>query len=464
MMKTNILNLLHDLRAHALTKNCHISLYYHDEESTLMRFANSAISLNTNERLIRLNITATRRRNRASYEMIVDLEQVNEMKQAIDRVVEMVTFVQPLEYDPTIPEFAESFGDEEGYDPELGEMEAGEKLSFFNHVVDGLETDDLRLSGIFSSGTNTIAQINTASEHTQYFCTSDAQVSVVLAHLKKKWEVQSENSAQKKADLNPDSLRDELAFLVARFSLEVNRQLPLGSYDIIFGPAATAELVSFMNWVGFNGGLMKRGFSFMSEEQLGKPVFSPLFSLVDDPTRIETFPFRRDLYGLRRERFPLFLEGVFSAFTWAQDDADEFGRAPTGHSVPHKSLVMSAGDYDVSSLEELVKMGGEEGRILLYIPFLHYMNLVNPSKGVVTGTSRFGTLAMDRDGTVSTPFNVRLTQSLLDIFGRKTAWMSRDTMAYNTSSSYGARNPTAVIVPRFVRVNGLEISHANQSF
>jgi hypothetical protein len=101
---------------------------------------------------------------------------------------------------------------------------------------------------------------------------------------------------------------------------------------------------------------------------------------------------------------------------------------------------------------------------VLYIPFLHYMFIVNPSKGIITGSSRFGVLLLKQDGSVSVPYNVRLTQSLLDIFGDKVEWLSRETVPYNTSSSYGARNPTAVIVPKFVRVNDLEISHSNSSY
>jgi hypothetical protein len=62
------------------------------------------------------------------------------------------------------------------------------------------------------------------------------------------------------------------------------------------------------------------------------------------------------------------------------------------------------------------------------------------------------------------PYNVRLTQSLLDVFGEKVAWLSKKTVAYNTSNSYGARNPTAVVVPNFFRVNDLEISHSNDSY
>jgi len=73
-------------------------------------------------------------------------------------------------------------------------------------------------------------------------------------------------------------------------------------------------------------------------------------------------------------------------------------------------------------------------------------------------------LLLKKDGSVVVPYNVRLTQSLLDIFGAGLAWISEKTVPYNTSSSYGARNPTSIIVPRFMQVNGLEISHSNSSY
>ena len=71
------------------------------------------------------------------------------------------------------------------------------------------------------------------------------------------------------------------------------------------------------------------------------------------------------------------------------------------------------------------------------------MNIVNPSKGLVTASSRFGALLLKKDGSVVVPYNVRVTQSLLDIFGDKVAWLSKAQVVNNTSQSYGARNPTA---------------------
>ena len=461
-MNNKIQESLKTLRQYALNRNYEVSLFYHEEDSYLMRFANSAISLNTNEHLIRMEITAYSGTKRASFDLITNLDQVDEIKTAIDTAAEMVEHSQPLNYQPTIPVYKETFIDEAGYDPELATLSNEERLTFFNQTVQGLETDEIKLSGIFSNGTNIVAMINTRSEHLQLFKTSDAQVTMVLAHEGLKWEVSAEQSAQAKSKLDADKLHRELSFLVERYHVDRALQIELGRYDIVFGSSATADLVNMMNWIGFNGGSMKRGYSFVNEDKIGEKIFSTKFNLLDNPERLETFPFKRDYMGIPRSKLAIIQDGVFQGFLWSQDDADEFGAEPTGHTVSHKSLEIVPGEMSISSLEQLVKMPRDKD--LLYIPFLHYMNVVNPSKGIITASSRFGALLLKADGSVETPYNVRLTQSLLDIFGDKVAWLSQETVPVNTSTSYGARNPTAIVVPIFMRVNDLEISHSNTSF
>lgn len=464
--KDRILDTLQALRAYALTKTSgsgvEVGFFYHEEDSYLMRFANSAISLNTNEHLIRLDITAYQDRKRASYELITDLNKLDEMKKGVDTAIELVKHAQPLNYQPTLPVFTESFSDESSYDPALAQLSNEERLATFNQAVAGLETSEIKPSGIVSNGSTIIAMLYTTSEHSQFFHHSDAQVISVLAHTGLKWEVIAEGSAQCKTDLDPTQLNQELGTLVEQYQTSPPQQLPLGKYDIVFGPGAIGDLVNVMRWIGWNGGTMKRGYSFLNESQVGKKVLSEKFSLSDDPNRKETFPFQRDYYGLPRDRFPIFKQGVFQGFTWVQDDADEFNAQPTGHTVSHASVVVDGGGEEVVSVRQLIAMPRE--RDLLYIPFLHYMNIVNPSKGIITASSRFGALLLKQDGSVGVPYNVRLTQSLLDIFGDKVAWLSSQTMAYNTSASYGRRNPTAVVIPTFMRVNDLEISHSNTSY
>jgi PmbA protein len=461
-VKDQVLQTLGELRAHARQTDHQVTVFYHEEDSSLMRFANSAVSLNTKEHLARLNITAHLGKKRASYTLITSLDKVDEMKQGIDAAVEMVQHAQPLTYQPTVPVYDETFIDESGFDPELAQMSSEQKLHYFNQAAAGLESTDLKLSGIFSAGTNTVALANTESEHALYFKTSDAQVTVVLSHESLKWEVSAEQSAQKETELDPDALHQDLALLVHHYQHDTPEQLPLGSYDVVLGAPAIADMISFMNWIGFDGGLMKRDFSFLREEDVGRQVLSPRFNLVDDPSRLETFPYVRDFMGMPRGRFPIFEAGVFRGFVWEQDDADEFDAEPTGHTVSHKSLVVAGGSKAVGSLAELIDLPREKDQ--LYIPFLHYTNIVNPSRGIITGSSRFGALLLKADGSVVVPYNVRLTQSLLDIFGDKVGWLSEQTTAYNTSQSYGARNPTAVIVPKFMLVEDLEISHSNPSY
>ena len=352
-----ILQTLRDLRKYALDKGYEVALFYHEEDSYLMRFANSSISLNTNEHLIRLNFSAFSGRKRASYELITDLGKLDEMKQGIDIAAEMVRHAQPLTYQPTVPTFGRSFADESGYDATLAHVSNEDRLQYFNTATAGLETEAIKLSGIFSCGTNTIAQVNTHSDHSQFFRTSDAQVTAVLAHTTLKWEVTAEQSAHKRSDLDPSALQQELAFLLGHYQADAPQQIPLGSYAIVFGSAATADMLNFMNWIGFNGGSQKRGFSFLGEDKVGQKVFSGKITLVDDPNRLETFPFKSDYTGILRKPFTIFQNGVFRGFTWTQDDADEFGAKATGHTVGHKSLVLSAGDrQDVNSLQDLVNL------------------------------------------------------------------------------------------------------------
>ncbi len=461
-MREKILSTLQELRTFAISKHVTASFLYHEEDSYLMRFANSAISLNTNEHLVRLEVTVYDGKKRASYAMITNLDKIDEMKKGVEIAAEMIKHVQPLNYQPSIPKYSESMVDESNYDQALAELSNEERLAYFNTVSAGFETEDIKLSGIFSNGSNVFASISTETKHVMFMKTSDAQITVVLSHLELKWEVTAEQSAQRKSDLDPEGLHKDLSFLLAHYQNDEPQQLPLGRYDIVFGPQATADMLNMWQYIGPNGGMMKRGYTFLNEKHLGQKVFSEQLTLTDDPSRRESFPFKMDFFGMKRESFPFVEDGVFKAFAWFQDDADEFGAEPTGHTVMHKSLVVKGGDKEVSTLEELAQLPRDKD--VLYIPFIHYMNIVNPSAGVITGSSRFGALLLKKDGSVVVPYNVRLTQSLLDIFGDKVEWFSKSQTVYNTSQSYGARNPSAIILPTFMKVNNLEISHSNSSY
>jgi len=461
-MKETVLSTLEQLRKYARQQGLTAVFLYREEDSSLMRFANSAISLNTNEHLIAVEITVYNGSRRASYEVIASPGDQEALLRGVDKAAEMVKHAMPLDYTPTVTSIQKDFSDESGFDAMLAEMSSRQKLEYFNAAAAGMETGELKLGGIFSSGINVLAICSTLTDHSQYIKFTDAQVNVVLSHAVDKWEVLAEQSAARMTDLDPTPLQDYLSFLVEHYRQDPSIQLPLGKYDIVFGASATAHMLHFMHWIGFNGGLMKRGYSFLSEDEIGTQVLSPLVNMADDTADYRTFPLRQDLIGMDRNPYPLFEKGIFKGFTYLQDEADEFGQPATGHTVYHDSLTFSGGDHPVNSLRQLVSEPRDTD--LLYFPYLHYANIVNPSRGLLTGSSRFGALLLKKDGSISVPFNVRISPSLKEILGAQLAWLSCETEANNISLSYGARNPQAIVVPKFMRVDGVEITHSNSSY
>jgi predicted Zn-dependent protease len=461
-MDKKVISLLKKVRAYALKKNINLLVTYQEEDSYLMRFANSAISLNTNEHLVRLQLLVMDGRKKASYDMIVDPREFKAVFEGVDKAAQMVKHAAELNYDPTFPVFKQTVVGEASYDPRLARLSSAERLAYFNKVAAGLETEDYKLSGIFMDGTTTNAQMSTATEHYQYFRATDAKVTAVISSESLKWEVIAEQSAQKKSDLKPALLNKELKLLVKYYSKSKAAQLPLGKYNVVFGPAAIAEVAEIMGGWSCQGAAMKRGFSFLKDGDQGTQVLSPKFSMTDDPNRAELYGQSHDMVGFLRQPFKLFEAGKFNNFTWDQDSADEYGQQTTGNSVEHNSFVVDGGEVSCGSLSALLKMRRDQD--VLYIPYIHYINIVNPSKGLITGSSRFGALLLKKNGRVVVPYNVRVTQAFRDFFGERVEWLSKEQVAYNTSSTYGARNPTALLVPRFMCVKDIEISHSNSSY
>lgn len=461
-MEKQVLDILTSLRGYAQSKSLQLAIFYHEERSALMRFANSAISLNTSEHLVRLELIAYEDRKKASYGLIVNPGDLPAMQAAVDKIAEMVKVAEPLSFQPSIPVYKRDLVDTRAYDPALAQISNEERLAYFNEVAAGLEDEDLKLAGFFTDGVAITAQTSTASEHCQYFASTDAKITAVISSDKYKWEVNAEQSAQKKSDLRPAALHADLALLVKHYKEDEAVQLPVGKYTMVFGPAFIGEIVDILCNRAVLGGVMKRGLSFLKEESQGSQVFSRQFSVKDDPEEVELYGQSADAMGLPRKPFTLFDKGVFTQFTWDQDSADEFGKQPTGHTGCHQSLVVDAGSAAVNSLADLLAMPRDED--ILYIPYLHYIHIVNTSAGVLTGSSRFGALLLRKDGSVAVPYNVRLTQPYTAIFGENLAWMSSEQVVYNVSSSYGHRDPTAVKLPRFICTRGVEISHSNSSY
>ncbi len=462
MASKNIISKLRTLREYALDKGARVHLEWNTEDSRLVRFANSAISLNTTERLTILDVSVYGEDKLASTQSIVDENDLDAMKAAIDKAIEMLEFAVPLTYKPTLPVIEKTTVSEEIYDPEIESLSNEDIIAFVNEATKGLETDDIVLSGNFSSGVAMDASISTATPEVVFTRKTDIGVTLVLSSVERKWEVIAEQFVGFKRDLDAKILHDRFSWLVELYTTLPEERLPEGPYRVVLGPAAIAEYLGFLGWIGYSADAMKRGFSMFKEDDIGKKVMSEQFTLIEDPTLLATLPTPVDKFGREREKSAIFDRGVLKGFIWQQQAADEFGGTPTGHDIKHLALALQGGDVDVALIQDFARLPRD--RDILYVPYLHYANIVNPTEGLVTGVSRFGALYLKSDGTITLPYNVRFTERLDELFGDKLVWLSKDLVPYGSSSSYFGRDQYAVLVPALACFDNVSVEISNESF
>ena len=73
----------------------------------------------------------------------------------------------------------------------------------------------------------------------------------MLSHSRLKWEVTAEQSAQQVGELDPSELQTRPGFPGGPLPARYPPAAPIGKYDIVFGAAAIADMVNFMNYIGF---------------------------------------------------------------------------------------------------------------------------------------------------------------------------------------------------------------------
>jgi predicted Zn-dependent protease len=417
--------------------------------------------LNTTEDALTFSVTARRGNALGGYEVTTDLTHLDALQRAILAADEIAQHAVPVAYARRFTPMQPLPDDDAAFDETLCALTPQAMLAFVQDATRGLLSATIQLSGMVSCGGVWQAAANTLSDTVLYHAASDANISVVLSHVTDKWELQATQSATSRHALDPAAVRTPLALLLEQYQHAPQLQLSPGQFPVVFGADALADLVQFCAHTGFSGGNCKRQLTFLKEAQIGQQVFADTLSITDDPTARATFPYAFDVHGIARRPFPLVTRGVFKAFMWSRDDADEFSAQETGHSVPNISFVVAPGTQRVATLAELLAMPRTAD--LLYIPHLHYMNVVNETEGIVTGCSRFGALLLRADGSIAVPFNLRITEKLQNLFGN-IGWLAATCTAINTSGTYGRRTATAVMTPAFTQVNNVSITHTNPSF
>ena len=386
-------------------------------DSALTRFASSAIHQNVVERDAELRVRAVFGR-RAGVATTNDLSS-----DALERVVARAAAVARAQ--PESPDFAPlpvptPIAAVDGYDATTADCSPNRRAGMVKVVCDLAVGSGLAASGALTTESTTLGVANTggvfALERTSRanFLTvvMDADGGSGGAGSGGGGSGYAEQTSRDVDAIDPEALGRE-AVDVALRSRDPVRVEP-GEYPVVLGEYAVGELLSYLAYMGFGALALQEGTSFM-RGKLGQRIVDEWISIWDDGHDPRGLPSAFDYEGVAKQRVPLIERGVAAGVVYDTRTAARDGRASTGHGLPAPNtfgpfpshLVMAAGDTPRDELARGIERG-------LWVSRLHYVNVLQQDRAILTGLTRDGTFLIERGELTRPVKNLRFTQSVTD--------------------------------------------------
>jgi predicted Zn-dependent protease len=337
--------------------------------------------------------------------------------------------------DPDLPPLAPAadLPDVEGYDDETAALGSAEQARLAATAI--AASGDFGLYGYFTSGVSELAIASTtglraAERKTDATCMALAAVDGASGY--------ATRTAWRAGELDPAAVAEEAIEKAARTREAVDA--PPARYRAVLEPYAIAELLFYTAFDMFNGQALLEERSWFAG-RIGERALDPKVTLVDDGLDPRGLPRAFDFEGTPKQRVVLVEEGVIRDTVWDRATAARAGRTSTGHALTIDSrsfgalasaVVMSPGEAD--SIDELSELVGDG----IYVTRLHYLGVVNPREGVITGMTKDGTFRI-RDGKIAEPLvNLRFTVSMPELLA-DVPGLTRETLLVNQSDFYDER-------------------------
>ena len=195
-------------------------------------------------------------------------------------------------------------------------------------------------------------------------------------------------------------------------------EVPAGRYTVVLEPAAVAELVAFLAWLGLGAQSEQEGRSFLSG-RMGERITGTGITVVDDAFDPRSFGRPFDHEGTPRRRLTLIEDGIARAVAHDRRTALAAGIESTGHAtappaiegpIPY-DLVLAGGDR---SLDELIA-STERG---ILVTRFWYNRVVDARRTLITGMTRDGTFLIEGGRLTRGLKNLRFNESVLEVLER----------------------------------------------
>ncbi len=331
----------------------------------------------------------------------------------------------------------------EGYDEKTAGLGPGDQARLAATAIEA--AGDMPVYGFFTSAVAEVALASSTGLAVNQRMT-DATALVVAAA--EDCSGYAEQTAWRADEIDPAAVARQAAEKAER--TRGAAELEPGVYRAVLEPYALADLLEYFSHdsLGALGLLEER--SYLSG-RLGERAFDEKISIADDALDPRGLPKAFDFEGTPKQRVELVENGIVRGVVWDRATAAQArdGAVSTGHAGPIESrdwgplpYALSVAPGEAGSAEELAELVGDG----IYITRLHYLGVVHPREGVVTGMTRDGTFRI-RNGKIAEPLvNLRFTVAVPELLGEVFA-LTRTVALVNSQNFYGERYPYGVLAP-----------------
>ncbi len=331
----------------------------------------------------------------------------------------------------------------EGNDEETAALGPADQARLAADAIAG--AGDMPIYGFFTSGTATVAVVTSAGFAGEQTSTDTLALALAATDGASGYAEQTSWAVR---EVDPAEVAREAVELAGRTAKA--DELAPRAYRAVLGPYAVGELLQYFAFDTFSGLALLEERSYLGGK-LGERHFDEKISIADDALDPRGLPKQFDFEGVPKERVRLVEDGVLRGAVWDSASAARAGdsQRSTGHASPPAlrrwgplPFALSLAGGEAESAEELVELVGDG----IYVTRLHYLGIVEPRQGILTGMTRDGTFRI-RDGKLAEPLvNLRFTVAVPDVLA-DVPGLTRETVLTNEAAFYDERFAYGALVP-----------------
>lgn len=376
------------------------------------RFANSQIHqhMADEDRLIYLRILLGGRIGIASTNSIDE----QNLKETFKKALSIARLKLETKEKKDIPSFKPLKAGSAFWFPQTAQTQAPARIRLLRRIFSDGESHKLTFSGNLYNGLTQLGVISPEGR-VNYHLHSFAGLKLIA------YSAKSSGYCQQ-AGYSMESLNTkEAADTAIKKCLLGHKKIKLkpARYDVILEPAAVAELIAWLNYIGFGAKSVFEETGFLYKRS-GKRITGEPVSIYDYGSDAHTFVLPFDFEGRASKKAYLIKKGIAGEPLCDSHYAKLLKLKPNGHAnFPDDiegplgyNLVMEGGNVSENEMINSAKQA-------ILITRFHYINgFLDTRRALMTGMTRDGTFLVEDGKIKSAVFDLRFTESMLEAFRR----------------------------------------------